>query len=200
MDMVGGSHPRYNGLDIAEALAFGVGQWKSQGPDNSTTTPAINTLYLGFLMLPRSGVQLDAIAYPVNSAGVAGSVTRLGLYDDDGTGVRPLGVPLIDAGTIAGDSAGNKSIVFGAPVTVKYSKVWTASVVQTGAGGSARRWTGALQAPFYVADLTSLFSSSNNSQGWSMALAAGAALPNILAGTVLGQVNQGPMVAVRRYA
>lgn len=68
----------------------------------STTAPAQGLATAVSLPLGNTGT-IDRIGIEVTAAGEAGSVIRLGVYSDDGTG-KP-GALLLDAGTVPGDGA-----------------------------------------------------------------------------------------------
>jgi len=78
-----------------------------------TTTASLSTAVVRAtpFVVPND-VTLVRIGGEVTGAGDAGSVLRLGIYGDDGTG-RP-GPLIIDAGTIAGDSATVQEITISA--------------------------------------------------------------------------------------
>lgn len=72
------------------------------------------TLRVTPLWVPRL-VTVDRIRAEVTTIGDVGSLVRLGVYRDDGTGYP--GDLLLDAGTIAGDSTGTKEITVNQAVT-----------------------------------------------------------------------------------
>ena len=74
----------------------------------------------------RRTMQFVRIGAEVTAAGEAGSVVRLGIYADDGTGYP--GALVLDAGTIAGDSATVQEITIAQVLTP--GLYWIGGVVQ----------------------------------------------------------------------
>lgn len=86
-------------------------RWYTQtvfGITVSTAARARDVLVAHPFIVERK-ITIDRIGIEITAAGTAGSVVRLGIYNDDGN-IYP-GTPLINAGTIAGDSATVQSIV-----------------------------------------------------------------------------------------
>lgn len=79
---------------------------------NPGTVSIAKDILFGLPFHVSKGIANNFIGIEVTGAGTAGSVIRLGVYADDGTG-KP-GVPLIDAGTVTGDSNAVKTI----PITL----------------------------------------------------------------------------------
>jgi hypothetical protein len=93
----------------------------------TTNTWTLDRLYLGFLPCPYP-VTVDQIGIAVTTAGSASSVCRLGLYDVDADGAP--GNVLVDAGTVATDTTGDKIITLGTAVTLSRRGFYTAFVPQ----------------------------------------------------------------------
>ncbi len=55
-------------------------------------------------------------------------VFRMGLYADDGTGAKPTGEPLLDAGTVSAEATGERSIAINQ--TLEPGRYWLAWVMQ----------------------------------------------------------------------
>lgn len=75
---------------------------------------------------------LTQIACQVKTAGVAGATIRLGIYSSDGAG--GIGNLLIDAGTVAGDSTGIKTVAISKASNA--DRIWLGAVWQ-GVNGAA---------------------------------------------------------------
>jgi len=86
----------------------------NQSSVQTVSTSGNGTVRAGPVVVPLN-VTLVRIGAEVTSAGDAGSLVRLGIWQDDGTG-RP-GALILDAGTIAGDSATVQEITIAQPLT-----------------------------------------------------------------------------------
>lgn len=73
--------------------------------------------------------EFDRIACFVGTKGEgSGMVARMGCYEDDGTGGKPVGAPLLDAGTVSLEAAGERSIEISKKLPV--GRYWLAYVMQ----------------------------------------------------------------------
>lgn len=97
-------------------------------PYNSRSTAALtlNELRLTPLIISET-TTFDRIAAEVTTAGAAGSVVRLGVYADDGTGFP--GALVLDAGTINGTSVGAQALTIS--LTLDPGLYWIGAVAQT---------------------------------------------------------------------
>ena len=73
-----------------------------------------NQLYATALLIPRD-MTLDRICFEVTTAGAGGTKARLGIYND-GTDLYP-GALLVDAGEVAVDTTGLKTIIISQALT-----------------------------------------------------------------------------------
>lgn len=95
---------------------------------SATAAPPLNTMRCIALDVPYP-MPIDRIGVEITSAGGAGSVVRLGVYKDDGTGLP--GALLFDAGAgIDGTSTGGPAITVSQ--TLPQGRVWLAYVAQVG--------------------------------------------------------------------
>jgi hypothetical protein len=99
------------GFDLVSGRWYRVPQASSL----STTPPATALLHFTPKFIANETVTIDRLGAEVSAAGEAGSLVRLGIYADDGTG-RP-GALVLDAGTILGDSATVQSITVSQTLT-----------------------------------------------------------------------------------
>ena len=93
--------------DIASQLMTGQYYPFRNVRANANTAVVADTLYASPLLIPRN-ITVDRIAIDVQAAGAAGKLARLGIYYD-GTNKYP-GTLLLDAGTVAVDATGVKTI------------------------------------------------------------------------------------------
>ncbi len=131
----------------------------------------------------------DRIETNITAVGTgSGQVVRMGWYADNGTGTRPTGAPLFDAGTVATLSGtGAKSITINQSISVPH--IWLAWVLQ---GTVTTSPTVVIQ---NLVNLTGLADTGNNSHRcWAQSGATGA-LPSV--GTLF-RTNNPPMIALRR--
>lgn len=104
------------------------GRWHATGNVFSTlATLGVGTLRLVPYYIDRP-VTLTSIAVEVTTAGEAGSLFRIGVYADDGTGLP--GVLTVDAGTVAGDGATGMRTVTGLTVGLTRGLYWFGGAVQ----------------------------------------------------------------------
>lgn len=104
----------------------------------ATAAPTQNTMRAHPLDVPHD-VTVDRIAVEVTGAGGAGSVVRLGIYLDDGTGVP--GALLLDAGAgIDGTSATGQAITISQALS--RGRLWLACVSQVGTVPTMRALAG----------------------------------------------------------
>jgi hypothetical protein len=89
--------------------------------------PSNGTLYLTPLDIAVAHTFVK-IACCVTTAGSSGAVFRMGLYADDGTGSRPTGAPLLDAGTKVATSVGDQTITISYAASV--GRIWAGLVTQ----------------------------------------------------------------------
>lgn len=101
---------------------------------DSTMTPTLNMVY--YHPFPVGGdLTIDRITCGVQTAGAAGSVVRLGIYNDD-DGIP--GTLLLDAGTVSGETpAGYREITVSQALS-KGTLYWIAVVWQVAAVGVLR--------------------------------------------------------------
>jgi hypothetical protein len=92
-----------------------------------TRSLTADTEYAMVIDVP-SGITIDRIAVYVSTAGGAATVIRLGIRNDDAAGLP--GTLLVDAGTVAGDSVGNK-VITGLSAVTTSGRVWVTSTSQT---------------------------------------------------------------------
>lgn len=101
---------------------------RSNTVTTSTTAPNNQQARAFPLWIPNA-VTLDRIGVEVTGAGESGSVIRLGIWDDDGTGTFP-GAMLLDAGTVAGDGTpAFKELTISQPVDNQ--QIWLVACVQS---------------------------------------------------------------------
>lgn len=132
------------GVDRTPVPPLVTGRWY-RFPNISSSNTAILTTGLMHAS-PKfisSDITLDRLGAEVTLIGDAGSKVRLGIYADDGTG-RP-GSLVLDAGTIAGDSASVQAITISQALTRGW--YWFAQVTQivTTTGPQVRTMFGAAE-------------------------------------------------------
>lgn len=145
-----------------------------------------------------ASITLDDMGVQVTSAGGAGSVCRVGVYQDDGTGYP--GDLLFDAGTIDTTSTGTRTVAAnGAGAiseVVTRGLYWLACVAQTSAPAQwmvrSHDGGGGLLAPVGAADVADIASGRT---AWSQTGVSGA-LPATFTATA-ASVDVGHFVAVR---
>ncbi len=111
-------------------LLWIAGRWYSPHllGGNTTVTPTAAELRLLALYLPAART-VDRIGCSVTTAGSAGHVARLGVYNADPVTGLPTTV-LVDAGTVAVDTTGAKEV---AVSTTLHGLHWLALTTQSGA-------------------------------------------------------------------
>lgn len=117
----------YRSAGAATAVALQSGSWY-RFPAVATLTAvaqAAGSLRVAPKYIPNA-VTLDRLGAEVSVTGDAGSLVRLGIYADDGTG-KP-GALMLDAGTILGDSATVQSITISKALTAGW--YWFGAVTQ----------------------------------------------------------------------
>jgi hypothetical protein len=119
----------------------------------TTVAPANQQMRMAPFYVPNR-VTISSIAVDVTSAGEAGSLIRLGIFGDDGTG-RPSSL-VVDAGTVAGDGATGVKEITGLSASIGPGYYYATTCVQnapttqptvrtvgslTNGGGSVDAWT-----------------------------------------------------------
>lgn len=107
------------------------------GPSSTTGAATVNTLTAFPFVVPNA-CSITKIGSEVTGAGGSGSVVRIGLYADDGTGYP--GALVVDAGTIDGTSATVQDITLGSSVELTAGVYWSATVAQVGTAPTLRVW------------------------------------------------------------
>lgn len=106
-----------------------TGTWHGPGyileASSTAQTLVANQIYAFWLPIPEPDTAYDRIELDVQTAGTAGKLARLMVYDDDGAGGKP-GTLLLDAGTVLVDSTGSKAITIN--FTPPHGGVWIAVV------------------------------------------------------------------------
>jgi hypothetical protein len=103
------------------------------GPTNHTTTPnaqadGVSAAIPFWLPVATTFVEIDC---QVTTAGVAGTLVRLGIYANDPSKDQPAAL-ILDAGTIDGSTASMKSITL-TPITLQAGLYWLSATPQGGA-------------------------------------------------------------------
>ncbi len=114
-----GTHTLSYGQLPNQALSTAV--WSGRPVTGEFLTPATTSTTLNGTVMPATGTMLllpldvattttfDRLGVNVSTAGVGtGYLFRLGLYNDDGTGSRPSGAAILDAGTVDPTATGDK--------------------------------------------------------------------------------------------
>lgn len=123
----------------AMAQKFTTAKWYAALGGRSTISHNLNRMTYMPIWLPASS-SVDRLGVEVTTVGAAGSVIRVGMYDDDGGG-RP-GALLVDAGTVDATTTGAKELT----VTQDLASggvYWLAAVAQV-ATATLRSATGPL--------------------------------------------------------
>lgn len=107
---------------------------------NPVTVSIARDFLFGMPFHVSRGVNIDKIGIEVTGAGTAGSVIRLGVYADDGTG-KP-GALLLDAGTVTGDSNAVKTITLGANLPLPNGKYYLVMIHNSVANITVRAISG----------------------------------------------------------
>lgn len=125
-----------SGTDYKVGATPKTGQWYrgNYGPVGSNLTLAINRLYAVPFRLNAS-TTFDRIGIDVATAAAAGGVARLGIFASDAAGALP-GTLILDAGTVAIDTTGGKSITISQLLAA--GVYWLAVVEQTATGAALR--------------------------------------------------------------
>lgn len=152
----------------------------------STAALTLNQMLLVPLWLPAG--TLDQIIQEVTTLGAAGAVLRMGVYADSGS-ARPTGAALVDGGTVASTTTGNKTVSISLAITGGW--YWIGVVAQT-AVCTIRSCLG-----LYQSIPTSAFGSAiGQNSGYTQASVSGA-LPTAAS---LGNSVTVPRVGVRYSA
>lgn len=114
-------------IGSALAVALRAGLWYPSLPCTGIGTNALpnQVLRLTPMDVPLA-LTLTGLAIEVTSAGDASCVSRLGIYADDGTGYP--GALVLDAGTVAADSTGVKTITISQALTT--GRYWVGAATQ----------------------------------------------------------------------
>ncbi len=108
-----------------------TGEWITATTTGTSTANAYLTgrMYLEPIDVPTAKT-FDRIGTNITATGTgSGQVVRLGIYNDDGTGRRPAGAPLLDAGTVSTTSGtGDKTITISQSLAAK--RYWGAWAIQ----------------------------------------------------------------------
>lgn len=121
-------------LDSVTANNVGRGVRKGSnlfyGPRGATVTvtQSANQLALAPIDIDRP-CTLKALAAEVTTAGSVGSVVRLGIYTDDGSGWFPYGL-VADAGTIDGTVVGAATLTLATPIYLMPGRYWVGAASQ----------------------------------------------------------------------
>jgi hypothetical protein len=159
----------------------------------SSVTGGINTkaltagdLYCMPVVLPYDSVTLQALGLDVTTAGSAGSVARMGIFADDGTGYPGALVAGSEVSGIVTTATGFKSGTLAAPLTIRGGFYWFGLVAQT-AGFTSRSYGGNLEAmrvPMMNSGTTTLSSGTTQVQSYRQTGVTGA-LPSTFTTTIL---------------
>jgi hypothetical protein len=96
--------------------------------NSATAAIVVDTLYLGRWHVPND-ITIDRIGGSVTGAGGAGSVVRIGIYNDS---LDLPGTVFLDAGTIDGTSATVQSITLSPTINIPAGNYWIGGVNQVG--------------------------------------------------------------------
>jgi len=120
--------PLFPPIPLARPRRYKAAQWYIQTGRVATLAMTVDRMYL--VHIDVDVVQaFDRIGLAVTGAGTAGSIVRLGLYADDGTGSGPTGTDLLGLGSnIDGTSATNQAITIAK--TLQPGRYWRAAVCQ----------------------------------------------------------------------
>ncbi|HKX73157.1 MAG TPA: right-handed parallel beta-helix repeat-containing protein [Candidatus Saccharimonadales bacterium] len=143
----------------------------SQAAASTNATLGNGTLRLVPFYLPQA-TSISRIGSEISVVGQAGSLLRLGVYSDN------LGLPgslLLDAGTIAGDSATVQEITLGSPLALGAGWYWVGGAVQNAASTQPTvRVTSGVTTPILLGALQSMPGSSATTSGYSASGVTGA--------------------------
>lgn len=184
------------GTASAATFLRGDGAWATPPRAFPAYSAVVSGLYFGTPFLTQSGslatkdtifatplwinapISVDRIAVKNETAGDAGSVARLGIYSDDGTGGYP-GALLLDAGTVSITSTGVKEITISQALTA--GAYWLVGAIQgtgtpalTNAGGASGFTSGFFGQWLNSGDFFSNATSGSPVIGWSQASVTGA--------------------------
>lgn len=162
---------------------YRAGAYLQPGAALTTNAPALNTMVL-VPVLVQGRRTFDQIACEVSTAGGAGGLTRLGIYEADANGL-PWSL-ILDAGTVANTTTGAKTLVINQ--TLGPGLYWLAIVNQTAAATYR-----AISASQIIVPATSL--GNNSGVGYSHSGAVSGGLP--AAFTYSAVVTGAPRVALR---
>ena len=118
-----------SGTDYKSGASPKTGLWYrgNYGPVGANLSTVLNRLYAAPFRL-NATTTFDRIGIDVATAAGAGGVARLGIYASDATGGLP-GTLILDAGTVAIDSTGGKTITISQQLTA--GMYWLAIINQT---------------------------------------------------------------------
>ncbi len=123
------------GVGMQPRYRTGLGMWQYSSflrNPSSTAWPTINRLYWCPFFFPTP-VTISALGVNVSSAGTAGNVVRLGLWSP--SAVDAPGA-VIEEGTVAGDSTGNKTLTLSSARKVQ-GLIWVACGPQGSTSGGS---------------------------------------------------------------
>lgn len=119
--------------ELASAVPSNMGSatgWVTLPGTPTTAARTLNKPYFLPLWVPRGGMALDRIACEVTTAGAAGAVVRMGIFQKRAGDERP-GTVLLDAGTVSATTTGVKEITI--DVTLEPGLHWLCVVSQVAA-------------------------------------------------------------------
>lgn len=166
--------------------------WRAPEPITRVNQQPVNErLCLQPVMVDAVSRTISSMAVQVNTAGETDSVIRLGLYENDTDGT-PSAL-LVDAGTVAADTTGVKTLTVSQAVSNQW--IWVAAVVQGASTTPPEMWVQAGQPVGMGADSASDLFNRNN-RNWVELDVAGA-LPDPTAAGPGGFSNRkAPIVGI----
>lgn len=117
-----------SGSGAAAGSTYRAGMWTTPPHASSTGLPTNGEMVVSPLYLPRAGSITDLACECVTTPGGTGSVVRMGVYADDGTGYP--GALLVDAGTVDTTTTGVKTLTLGTALSLAAGRYWLAGVGQ----------------------------------------------------------------------
>jgi hypothetical protein len=159
-----------------------VGQYMftaSSGVAGTSATQGVGTLRLSPWRV-QSALSIDRIGAEITSAGDAASLLRIGIYAD--TGNCYPGALVLDAGTIAGDSATVQNCA-NVSLTLAPGLYWVGGAVQNTSGQPTVRITATWTPPASISLGSSIPSANVSAAGYSQTSVTGA-LPATFSATV----------------
>lgn len=165
--------------EIANSVGVAIFNQHVSGDYYQTPATAVNPgasaqgdMRLCPFWIPQAG-GYDRIVTEVTTIGEAGSLLRLGIYAaDPNTGIPVAQAPLVDAGTVPGDTSGTKEIVITASLPA--GLVWLTSVAQNCPTTAPTVRLVTVSAGLYPAVFTALASLASSGGAWQKTGATGA--------------------------